>query len=86
MNGVESFLRFTTESSEDFEDGWLATLNTSLRVEPNNKVLFWDWKNPINTNRVVKRRTAVLSSSKFTKLWNKLFMPFFLNTAIILPP
>ena len=59
MNEVESFLRFTTESSEDFEDGWLATLDTSLRVEPNNKVLFRYWEKPTNTNRVVQKRTAM---------------------------
>ena len=59
MNEVESFLEFTTESSEDFEDGWLATLDTSLKVDHNNQVLFRYWEKPTNTNRVVQKRTAM---------------------------
>ena len=59
MNEVESFLKFTTESSEDFEDGWLATLDTSLKVDQYNQVLFRYWEKPTNTNRVVQKRTAM---------------------------
>ena len=59
MNEVETFLKFTTESSEDFEDGWLATLDTSLKVDQYNQVLFRYWEKPTNTNRVVQKRTAM---------------------------
>ena len=59
--GLETFafLEFTTESGKDFEDGWLATLDTSLKVNKNNKVLFRYWEKPTNTNRVVQKRTAM---------------------------
>ena len=64
LNEVESFLMFTTESGEDFEDGWLATLDTSLKVDQNNKVLFRYWEKPTNTNRVVQKRTAMGENMK----------------------
>ena len=31
LRGVEKFLKFTTETCEDFETGWLPTLDTSLQ-------------------------------------------------------
>ena len=39
VSGVLDYLRFTFESGEDYEDGWLPTLDTSLRVNERNKVL-----------------------------------------------
>ena len=40
MNGVEDFLDFTVESGEQFNDGWLPTLDTALRVGAKNYQLF----------------------------------------------
>ena len=38
MKGVEGCLRFTMECGEDFESGWLATLDTDLGVSEQNVV------------------------------------------------
>ena len=35
MQEVFTFLRFTTEIGEDFGDGWLPTLDVSLKVDEN---------------------------------------------------
>ena len=32
INGIFGFLDFTVESGDDYEDKWLPTLDTSLRV------------------------------------------------------
>ena len=39
MEGVEEYLEFTMESGEDFEGGWLPTLDTSLKVGEDNRVM-----------------------------------------------
>ena len=33
-------LSFTYETGEDFQDGWLPTLDTNMVVDPDNKVLY----------------------------------------------
>ena len=43
MQGVYNFLKFTTETEEDFEDRWLPTLDLSLRVDSGNNI---NWKYP----------------------------------------
>ena len=39
MMDLENFLTFTMETGEEFEGGWLPTLDTKLVVEKNNSVL-----------------------------------------------
>ena len=39
MSNIENYLKFTIESPDDFQ-GWLPTLNTSLRVNKDNVVQF----------------------------------------------
>ena len=38
MNKFTSYLTFTVEVGDDFDDGWLPTLDTSLRVNGRNIV------------------------------------------------
>ena len=33
MNEIMTFLRFTTESGEEFKEGWLPTLDSNLMVD-----------------------------------------------------
>ena len=40
MNSVEEYLQFTTEIGEEFQDGWLPTLDTSFKVGEQNQILF----------------------------------------------
>ena len=64
MREILSFLDFTTESGEDYEDGWLPTLDSSLKVDKDNSVLFRFWEQPTNTNLVVQLRTAMSENQK----------------------
>ena len=38
LKGVPNFLEFTYEFGDDYSDGWLPTLDTSLVVSPTNQV------------------------------------------------
>ena len=44
MEGVTKCLRFTTEMLEDFEDGWLPTLDFKLRVTAKNIIEYTFFK------------------------------------------
>ena len=46
MQGVYSFLKFTTETGEDFGDDWLPTLDLSLRVDARGQVLWKFYEKP----------------------------------------
>ena len=59
MGTIEPFLRFTTETEEDFPDSWLPTLDTAIRISEDNRVLFKFWEKPTNSNRTLDRRTAM---------------------------
>ena len=50
MIDLENFLTFTMETGEEFEGGWLPTLDTKLRVEKNNKVLYTHYEKPMASN------------------------------------
>ena len=59
MRGIEDFLTFTTETEEDFSDGWLPTLDVALRVSPLNQIQFKFWEKPTNSNRTIDRRSSM---------------------------
>ena len=40
MGGGEEFLEFTTEIGSEYPEGWLPTLDTALKVTPQNKVMY----------------------------------------------
>ena len=65
---IEEFLTFTTETEEDFGDGWLPTLDTALRVSEDNKILFKLWEKPTNSNRTLDKRTAMSENQKIQVL------------------
>ena len=64
MNEIMTFLRFTTESGEEFKEGWLPTLDSNLMVDSTNTVLFRFWEKPTNSNKVVQFRTAMGENMK----------------------
>ena len=72
LNGVETFLKFTIETEEDFPDGWLPTLDTKLRVTGSNQVLHGFYEKPTNSNVTIQRRTAMGEDSKIQILSNDL--------------
>ena len=65
MEGVEKFLKFTIETCEDTGFfGWLPTLDTCLRVEPNNTINYKFYEKPVSSKRTVQDKTAMNTNSK----------------------
>ena len=64
MGIIEPYLEFTTETEDDFQDGWLPTLDTAMRISEDNRVLFRFWEKPTNSGRTVNKRTAFGENQK----------------------
>ena len=52
MQGVLPFLNFTTEVGEDFEDGWLPTLDLSLKVDERGVVMWKFYERSVSVSGV----------------------------------
>ena len=63
LSVVEEFLKFTVETGEDF-DGWLPTLDTSLKVGDNNVIQFKFYEKPVGAEQTVQQRSAMGEDSK----------------------
>ena len=72
MEGVEDYLTFTMESGEDFEGGWLPTLDTALKVGNNNQIQFRFYEKETTSKRTVQKRTAMEHNSKIQVVSNDL--------------
>ena len=72
MEGVESYLQFTMESGEDFEGGWLPTLDTSLKVGGDNQIMFKFYEKETTSKRTVQKRTAMEQNTKIQIVSNDL--------------
>ena len=72
LGGVEDFLSFTMEIGEDFEDSWLPTLDTKLKVNGSNQVLFTFYEKPSSSNPTGQRRTAMGEDAKIQVVSNDL--------------
>ena len=59
MGRIEEFLSFTTETEEDFSDGWLPTLDVALKISHENQILFKYWEKPTNSNRTIDKRSSM---------------------------
>ena len=64
MKDVESYLSFTGEIGEEFEDGWLPTLDTNLKVDNKNRILFKYYEKETCTKRTVQRSSAMGENTK----------------------
>ena len=84
INGIYSFLDFTVETGDDFSDGWLPTLDTSLRVNGNNQVDYIYYEKPTTTNTTIHQNSAMGENAKMQCLANDLVRRF-LNTREDLP-
>ena len=62
------FLNFTIELEEDFEDGYLPTLETKLRVRVNGIVTYIFYEKPTAANVMVQRTAALGESLKVSTL------------------
>ena len=73
MQVVESYLEFTTETGEEYQDGWLPTLDVSLKIDHNtNKVWFRFYEKETTTKRTVQKQTAMNENSKVQVVTNDL--------------
>ena len=68
MNKIFLFLNFTIELEEDFEDGYLPTLDTKLRVRVNGIVTYIFYEKPTAANVMVQRTAALGVSSNLSTL------------------
>ena len=59
MEGVENYLKFTGETGEDFEGGWLPTLDTNLKVTKENKVLFKMYEKETCSRQTIHKKSAM---------------------------
>ena len=59
MQGVYNFLKFTTETEEDFEDRWLPTFDLSLRVYSGNNINWKYLEKPTTSRTTIKQRSAM---------------------------
>ena len=59
MSGIMDYLKFTYETKDDFGDGWLPTLDTSLMVTKNNQVHYRYYEKPTTTNTVIRKESAM---------------------------
>ena len=48
MGGLEDYLKFTMETEDDFDHGWLPTLDTEIKVTPRNKIEYRFFEKPTN--------------------------------------
>ena len=84
VKGILGYLDFTFETTEDYEDKWLPTLDTSLRVGSSNIVEYKFFEKPTTTNTTIRMKTAMSENSKLQCLSNDLVRRL-LNTREELP-
>ena len=84
MKGVASYLKFTYETGSDYVDGWLPTLDTNLKVDDKNQIIYKYYEKPTTTNTTVRMATAMAENSKMQCLANDLVRRL-LNTKEDLP-
>ena len=49
MGGLEDYLKFTMETEDDFDNGWLPTLDTEIKVTPRNIIEYRFFEKPTKT-------------------------------------
>ena len=67
MQGLTSCLAFTVETVEDFEDGWLPTLDFKIRVNQFNQIEYSFYEKPMASNRCLQADTEPELSDKVSR-------------------
>ena len=71
MNGRKKFLKFTMETGEDEGcNGWLPTLDTSLKVDERNIVQYKYYEKPTSSRECLHANSAMNMNSKMQILSN----------------
>ena len=68
MNDVVKGIRFTVETAQDFDGTWLPTLDMSLAVTEDNRILFNHYEKEVAANTVILDRTAMEENQKLKVL------------------
>ena len=53
VRGVADYLDFTFETGDDYQDGWLPTLDVSIRINDKNLVDYRYFEKPTTTNTTI---------------------------------
>ena len=72
MQEVETYLKFTVESGEEFKDGWLPTLDLNLKVGEDNKLMYKFYEKDTCSSTTVMKRTAFCENAKIQIVSNDL--------------
>ena len=72
MEGMEDYLEFTVESGNEFEGGWLPTLDVNLKVIEGNQVQFKFYEKGTCSRKTVMMKSAMEENSKMKILSNDL--------------
>ena len=72
MGGIEKYLEFTVETGEEFQGGWLPTLDTSIRVGQDNQIMFKFFKKEVSSKRTVQKLSAMGENMKMSITANDL--------------
>ena len=80
MDGVENYLKFTGETGEDFEGGWLPTLDTNLKVTKENKVLFKMYEKETCSKQTIHKKSAMGENIK-SQILSQDLIRILLNTS-----
>ena len=59
MNNIEDYLKFTAEVGEEYEEGWLPTLDMENRITEKNEVVYRQFEKPVSSKRTVQRTSAM---------------------------
>ena len=64
MTGIEEYLQFTAESGMEYQEGWLPTLDTSLKVSKKNQVKYRFYEKETTTKYTVQKDSAMEENVK----------------------
>ena len=71
MQGLTNCLSFTVETEEDFEDGWLPTLDIKMKVLSDNQIAYSFFSKPTASNKCLQAKTALNQNCLMRSLSNE---------------
>ena len=64
MNGILGFLKFTTETEDDYEDGYIPTLDMSMRMMNDSTLTYKFYEKPMGSKLCVGNNIAMSEQAK----------------------
>ena len=68
FESIMDFLKFTTESELDFQNGYLPTLDVELKVSESGLIVYRFFSKPMKNNQVIQKGTALSKDIVFSSL------------------